>query len=306
MTEIDNKAYFMLPGFCEHYETYKVINQFLSIFPEAKRDNAEVYCYYGNIPFCTWDGGRIFQNYQPLTMEQMYEIKNFYNNNLNSKIRFVFTNNLLKENHCHERYNNICLEIFNDCKNEIVLNSSILENYIRTNYSNYSIISSTTKCLIKPELAKEELNQDYKFVCLDYNLNHNWSFLDSLNPEEKEKTEFLINPICGPACPQRKEHYRLNSLFSLSYGKPYNLKSCEIKHNSFYPYDYKTIIQPDELYSTYLDKGFKYFKLEGRTFKSLEIIAFFAKYLIKPEYQYFFIIDVNNELERRKNEQQKI
>ena len=49
MTEIDNKAYFMLPGFCEHYETYKVINQFLLIFPEAKRDNAEVYCYYGNI-----------------------------------------------------------------------------------------------------------------------------------------------------------------------------------------------------------------------------------------------------------------
>ncbi|MGN1342698.1 MAG: hypothetical protein ACI4VL_05760 [Bacilli bacterium] len=50
--------------------------------------------------------------------------------------------------------------------------------------------------------AKNEINnQNYKFICLDYNLNHNWTFLDSLNPEEKEKTEFLINPICGPGCP---------------------------------------------------------------------------------------------------------
>ena len=42
---------------------------------------------------------------------------------------------------------------------------------------------------------------------------------------EKQKTEFLVNPICMPGCPQRKEHYRLNSLFSLTYGQRYSMKS---------------------------------------------------------------------------------
>ena len=78
-------------------------------------------------------------------------------------------------------------------------------------------------------------NDDYIFTCLDYNLNHNWNFLMSLSDSEKRKTEFLVNPICAPGCPQRKEHYRLNSLFSLSYGAKYSMKSCEIKENSMCP-----------------------------------------------------------------------
>jgi hypothetical protein len=82
----------------------------------------------------------------------------------------------------------------------------------------------------------------------------------------------------------------------LRYGKKYSLKSCEIEHNALYPYNYKTLIQPDELYNNYLTQGFQYFKLEGRTFKSLDIILMFAKYLIKPEYQFFFISSVYNKI----------
>ena len=43
-------------------------------------------------------------------------------------------------------------------------------------------------------------NENYVFTCLDYNLNHNWKFLDTLTPIEKQKTEFLVNPICMPGC----------------------------------------------------------------------------------------------------------
>ena len=42
----NNIAYFMLPGFCEHYRLYQNINRFLNKYPEAKRENAEIYCYY--------------------------------------------------------------------------------------------------------------------------------------------------------------------------------------------------------------------------------------------------------------------
>ena len=282
-------AYFMLPGFCEHYKTYQRINNFLKKYPEAQRENAKVYCYYGNIPFCTWDGGRIFKEYQPLTIEELYELQQYYNQEMHSKVRFVFTNNLLKKEHLYERYNNLVLDIFNRGDNEIVLNSEILEDYLNTNYPNYKLIASTTKCS-NQEKSKIDLNNDnYKFICLDYNLNHNQKFLNSLTEEEKAKTEFLINPICSPGCPQRKEHYRLNSLFSLTYGTKYPLKHCEIKENSGCYLFNPSHISPEELYDKYLTSGFQYFKLEGRTWPSQKIILMYAEYLIKPQYQLFFI-----------------
>jgi hypothetical protein len=73
-------------------------------------------------------------------------MQQYYNKEINSKIRFVFTNNLLKEEHLSERYNNIILDIFNNANNEIVLNSDILESYLNQKYPNYDLIASTTKC----------------------------------------------------------------------------------------------------------------------------------------------------------------
>ena len=280
----NNIAYFMLPGFVEHYEIYKRMNYFLAEYPDAKKSNVEIYCYYGNIPFCTWDGGRIFTKYHPLTVEEIQEIQNYYNNILKSKIRLVFTNNLLKEEHLYEKYNNLSLQIFDNNNNEIVLNSNILENYLNINYPNYKLIASTTKCSNK-ENAKQDLNNcNYLFTCLDYNLNHNWDFLNSLTPEEKSKTEFLINPICGPGCAQRKEHYRLNSLFSLSYGTKYATKSCTITKGSTCAVFNSAHITIDEILNKYVPAGFHYFKLEGRTWSSNEIAITLSEYLIKPEY----------------------
>lgn len=279
----------MLPGFCEHYKLYQNLNNFLNKYPEAKRENIEIYCYYGNIPFCTWDGGRIFPTYFSLTAEEIQEVQQYYNNILNSKIRFVFTNNLITEKHLYERYNNISLKIFDNGKNEIVLNSDILEKYIKENYPNYKLIASTTKCSNQENTKIDLNNKDYKFTCLDYNLNHNWKFLNKLTPEEKEKTEFLINPICGPGCPQRKEHYRLNSLFSLSYGSNYAMKHCEITNDSNCALFNSAHITINEIIEKYVPAGFHYFKIEGRTWPSVEMAIVLTDYLIKPEYQSFFL-----------------
>ena len=288
----NNIAYFMLPGFCEHYKLYQNLNKFLNMYPEAKRENIEIYCYYGNIPFCSWDGGRIFNKYYPLSIEQMQKVQNYYNNILKSKVRLVFTNNLLKEEHLYERYNNLSLNIFNNSNNEIVLNSEILENYIKEYYPNYKLIASTTKCSNQENSKKDLNNSDYIFTCLDYNLNHNWKFLNSLTPEEKEKTELLINPICGPGCPQRKEHYRLNSLFSLTYGQHYPMKSCEISNGSSCAQFNPAHITINEIIEEYIPAGFHYFKLEGRTWSSNEMAVTLAEYLIKPEYQGYFLTEM--------------
>ena len=72
--------------------------------------------------------------------------------------------------------------MFNNPKNEIVVNSPILEEYIRTNYPNYTLISSTTKCITNLNDVKTEINKEqYKLICLDYNLNHNTKLLNDLS-----------------------------------------------------------------------------------------------------------------------------
>ena len=68
------------------------------------------------LPFHSQDGWELLKEFDN---EETYdflktEIQKYYNTELKSKIRFVFTNNLLKEEHLHERYNNIALNIFNN------------------------------------------------------------------------------------------------------------------------------------------------------------------------------------------------
>lgn len=162
-----------------------------------------------------------------------------------------------------------------------------MENYIKEFYPNYGFISSTTKCLNKKEDFKEELSKDYKMICLDYNLNHNFNLLESLTEEEKNKCEFLVNPICPPGCPNRKEHYKLNSLFHLNYGKNYTMTSCGIKQSLVHPNTCKqsNFISPDEIFNYYSKQGFSYYKLEGRTLDTISVGVNYVKYMVKPEYQ---------------------
>ena len=92
-----------------------------------------------------------------------------------------------------------------------------------------------------------------------------------------------------PGCPQRKEHYRLNSLFSLTYGINYPMKSCEITKQSMCALFNSAHISSNELYNKYIPAGFHYFKLEGRTWPSKIMATSLADYLIKPEYKSFFL-----------------
>ena len=123
-------------------------------------------------------------------------------------VRFTFTNCLIEEKHLYDRFCNMVLELLQSKDNEVVIANDLLENYIRKNFPDYKIISSTTKCLTNVNDSLKEISKNYYQICLDYNLNHNMDFLKTI--EEKEKIEFLINAICPPGCPNRKLHYNLN------------------------------------------------------------------------------------------------
>ena len=67
------------------------------------------------------------------------------------------------------------------------------------------------------------------------------------------------------------------------------MKSCEIFDGSGCAQFNPTHITINEIIEKYVPAGFHYFKLEGRTWSSNEMAVTLAEYLIKPEYQGYFL-----------------
>lgn len=277
---------FALPGLYENFTINKIFIEYINQHPQIINENCCIGAVYGNFQYCIWDGGRIFSSYTHTTIEEIEEIKKFYEK-YNIPLRFVFTNTKITEQDCLDRFCNLVLELCQNKNNEIVVNSEILKNYIQKQYPDYKLISSTTKCLLNTtDIIQELNNNDFELICLDYNLNHNLNLLKSLDSNQKKKTEFLINAICPPGCPSRKLHYDLNSYCSLNYGKNYPMIPCELKENPLFEgakckKTHLTLLDIKEYY----DLGFSNFKIEGRTFPAIGHLANCIYYLIKPEYQ---------------------
>lgn len=290
---------FIIPGLYEHYKLNILFCTMLKAHPEYFYDNVNVSAIFGNFQFSTWDGGRTFIDYYYANKELVERLVYIYNQELNIPMRLVFTSHTITERDLYDRYNNMILTLCHNEMNEIVVASPLLEDYIRTNYPKYSFISSTTKCLNKDELLKEIDSNKYKMVCLNYNLNKHKGLLEEVTKEQKEKMEFLINAICPSGCPNRKNHYYLNSLFSQSYGKMYSMKSCDIKGTSLNYQDrtrHINNLQPDDVFE-YFNNGFNNFKIEGRTFTDIEMILHLVKYMVKPEYHSTMILGLFSMLE---------
>ena len=277
---------FAVPGMYEHYNIIIPLCSLLKTHPEYFNDNIEIQAVYGNFQFSVWDGGRIFtEGYKHATKEVIEKLIHIYNQELQIPIRLIFTTALEDKNICYSHFDNLVCTLCHNSMNEIVVSSSTLENYLRKTYPDFSFISSTTKCLSKDDAA-EELKSDYKYVCLDYNLNKNQNFLNNIPQEQKNKIEFLVNAICPPGCPSRKKHYLLNSLFNYNYGETYRVGQCGITKSVLFPLNHYNNLSYNDIVE-YYNNGFNNFKLEGRTFPPNTLILELVKYLVKPEYQFY-------------------
>lgn len=284
--------YFNIPGFYDHLDLNKFFIRLQSEHPEYFYEDIKIASVFGNFHFCPWDGGRNFLYYnKQQTKEEIIRIADLYNS-ADIPLRLVFTNPTIEADDLHDRYCNMILRELDNGMNEVCVNSEILEEYIRDKYPKYKIVSSTTKRLITPEKSLQELNKDYYQVCLDYDLNHNLEYLESIPMELRHKVEFLSNAICRPHCPIRKQHYYYTGKAQKTWMKEgYDIDhGCNIKHTLTHP---SKLGKENNLSLEDLDKyskmGFKYFKLEGRTIPSSTMFGCYLYYFIKPE-AYFEVI----------------
>lgn len=275
---------FYLPNF--YTKQHKSLNLFwidlLKERPEYFYDGVEIGAVYGNFPNMIWNGGRVVEG--ECSLNEIIDIIESFNNR-GIPVRYTCTNTLLTEEHLKDKYANTIIDLSNNGMNEIICNSPILEGYLREKYHNFNYISSTTKCMLDRNAVRTE-GDKYFLTVLDYRFNKNIDFLKTLKPE---RYEILINPSCGVACPCRAEHYDQVSQVVLDHGCVSNDATpngcCYIEGFFNMLERSEMMIKVDELYSTYMDMGFRDFKIEGRNNSVVDVLETYLYYMVKPEYK---------------------
>ncbi len=279
-------AYYHLPGLFEFYELYRV---FLPLYREHREyfyDWCEIGSIYGAPADCLWGGGRAgFGDANPedvLALMQKYGIS----------ARLTFSNSLLTEEHLSDKKCNALCALFEKSEgisNGVIVHSDLLLQYLKTNYPELYLVSSTTKVLTRFSQLSEELNQeDFRYVVPDFRLNKELEKLDALSQPLKDKVEFLCNECCWFSCKDRKACYEAVSRKNLGENFPeHHCTAPDAAEGYHFSRAMKNpgFIGIGDIQNTYLPMGFSNFKIEGRGLGSALVLEFLLYYMTKPEYQ---------------------
>lgn len=278
----EKKVYWHLPGFCIFRHLNYCLIRLMRESPGLFRDGYQVGSVYGSFPGAIWNGGRaVFGITGKTDMEKI--LKAF--NGLHVPVRFTWTNCLIEEKHLQDTYCNLIMRLADNGLNQVLVNSPVLEDYIRKEYPSYPLISSTTKRIVTMGGVAEELKQDYLLVVLDYDLNHDETVLAAVEPGAG-RVEILVNEVCYPGCEKRLEHYKQQSRLQLEYdvsapfpcpnrSRPRNFEEC-MKRPAF--------ISNEEI-EGYIGRGFVNFKIAGRGMPQDYVEDAYLYFLVKEEHR---------------------
>ncbi len=199
-----HKIYWHLPGFCYFRLLNQVLMNLMKDYPDCFREGYCIGSVYGTFPGAIWNGGRAV--FGITGKDDIAAILKIYNSR-GIPVRFTWTNSLLEEKHVYDTYCNLIMKLADNGMNQVLVNQPVLEDYIRRNYPDFKLISSTTKRITDVKGLREELDKDYFLVVLDYDLNHNEEVLSAIQ-DKAYRIEILVNEVCYPGCPKRSEHYR--------------------------------------------------------------------------------------------------
>ncbi len=286
------KIKFYLPDFYNKFALNELVINLLNEYPECFYDNIEIGAVYGCFPGSLWNGGRVCPGYA--RKEQVLAVLEEYNKR-GIPCRFTFTNSLLEEKHLYDTFCNMCLELADNGMNEVLVNSPLLEEYIRKNYPGYKIILSTTREIKTVEGIEKEALNDYYIIVLDKSFN-NTDKLAEL--EDKDRYEILVDSFCMDACPNSTKHYREVSRAQLEFDSA-DFPMCPAINRDFYEFlANETFITTEDLYGKYFQMGYNKFKLDGWAFNVYTVMESYMYYLVKPLHRDKVRLSVLKALER--------
>ncbi|MBR4341177.1 MAG: hypothetical protein IKP88_00440 [Lachnospiraceae bacterium] len=295
------KIYWHLPGFCYFYKMNTRLIGLLRKNPEMFYDGYDIGSVYGTFPGAIWNGGRAV--FGVMSNRDISRVLETYNS-MNVPVRFTWTNSLIEEKHLNDTYCNLIMKLADNGRNQVLVNRQVLEDYLRDTYksvsketsgntgtvpkgddSGFAFISSTTKRLTDIEAVKKELSGDYLLVVLDYDLNCDEEVLKSLEPYA-DRIEILVDEICYPYCPKRKDHYADEALMQLTFDKDTRYECTnKMTRPSFAEAMKRPHFISNELLPAYIDRGYRNFKIVGRGLPQDMVLESYLYYLVKEKYR---------------------
>ena len=314
-----NKIYWHLPGFCYFYKMNTTLIRLMKQYPEKFHEGYEIGSVYGTFPGAIWNGGRaVFGISSKAVIKSVLD--NY--NSLGVPVRFTWTNSLIEEKHLNDTYCNLIMEMANNGKNQVLVNREVLGDHLRRIYgsvsdgtskeksesisdtsknryypdgyaglmeqfgdkkSGFAFISSTTKRITDLNDVKKELEGDYALVVLDYDLNCDEPTLKELEPYA-DRIEILVDEICYPHCPKRKDHYADESLMQLTFDKDTRYECTNKLTKPSFAESMKRphFIGNDKL-PAYIERGYRNFKLVGRGLPPEMVLESYLYYLVKEK-----------------------
>lgn len=283
---------FTVPDFYEKGQFNLDWVGFMKLYPE-KFQQVKIQYVYGSFPTMVWAGGRQNKvdhiNFVPL--DDVETIINRFNY-LGIGVVFTFTNSLIVGSHLGDWYCNACLDILGrNAINAVLVNSMVLEEYIREKCPWMKIFRSTTASRAEVEDSAEDLeDENYDMIVADYRLNNTTMMYTS--KEQRERVEIMLNDTCPPYCQYRKDHYSYISQYNLQGGKsrinPTQGWEChhpECKTSFFENLRTNASCVTVGQMWDYFRQGFTHFKIVGREFNPIQLAEIYTYYMVKPEYQ---------------------
>ena len=205
---------FYLPGLDLNVLNFYIhFAKYMRVHPEYFMENTRIAAFYGTFRGAIWAGGRTTVGAAPSPIDMEDAINKI--NDAEIAARYTFTNNLIEDRHLNDTFCNLAMELTHNGRNEVLVNSPVLENYLRKQYPNFKYILSTTACERNIDRINEATKK-YDLVVIDYRDNQNFDFLEKI--QDKDKIEILVDDFCPGTCQFRKKHYTITSYINMHQG----------------------------------------------------------------------------------------
>lgn len=314
------KIYWHLPGFCYFFKLNTRLIQLMKKYPEKFHEGYEIGSVYGTFPGAIWNGGRavfgvmskkdiklVLDNYNKLGIPVRFTwtnsileekhlndtycnlIMELANNGKNQVLvnRDVLSDYLRKTYGSVSEILNPVAVIPNECEGSLHPDNhypngyaGLMEQFGKA-ASGFAFISSTTKRITDLADVKKELEGDYALVVLDYDLNCDEPTLNALEPYA-DRLEILVDEICYPHCPKRKEHYADESLMQLTFDKDTRYECTnKMTRPSFAEAMKRPHFIGNDKLPLYIERGYRNFKIVGRGLPQDMVLESYLYYLVK-------------------------
>lgn len=212
--EFKEEVRFCIPAYFEDNLIFDPQKTVYGIIHNYLPENVKLIAF-GMPGTCTWNGGRaIFQEGHTIQKIEGYFVSFIYNFGID--IQLTMTNGLLEETDLYDRYGNALLKLAEKYyKNvEVLVNSPLLESYIREKYPKIRLAKSITSP-IEPTI--EDCSK-YSTILIPFDRNEDYEYIKKL-ANAGANLEMSIAECCEKNCPFRTVHYENQNSYQIYSGK---------------------------------------------------------------------------------------